>query len=181
MQARSKSLPTVAVFFFFLALAIVFAAPISLSPGDVAANDGDPLHISWILAWDAHQLPRNPSRLFESNAFFPYHSSLAFSEHFVGLAILAAPVFYLSGNALLAQNVALLLTLALSGTAMYLLFSEVFERRDAAVVAGLVYVFHTYNFHEVPRFQLLSIQWMALALLLGLSIPQSDCACSSGR
>lgn len=56
---------TVVVFLFFLALAVVFTAPISLAPHERVANDGDPLHISWILAWDAHQLIRDPVHLFD--------------------------------------------------------------------------------------------------------------------
>jgi hypothetical protein len=156
---------SLAVLLFYSALALVFTAPVSLSPASLAVNDGDPLHISWILAWDAHQLVRDPLHLFDSNSFYPYEESLAFSEHLVVPALLAAPFFYLTGNALLAQNLAVLLTLALSAWTMFLLVREVFGREDAALVAGTVYVFHTYNFHEVARLQLLSIQWWPLALL----------------
>jgi hypothetical protein len=154
-----------AAFGFYLALAVAFTAPVSLSPSELAVNDGDPLHISWILAWDAHQLVRDPLHLFDSNTFFPYPSSLAFSEHLLGPALLAAPFFYITGNALLAQNVALMLTLALSGLAMYLLVREVFESEIGAIVAGTVYAFHSYNFHEAARLQLLSLQWWPLAAL----------------
>lgn len=157
--------PAIAVFFFFFALAVIFTAPVSLAPHERAVNDGDPVHISWILAWDAHQLTSAPFRLFESNSFYPYARSLAFSEHLLSVALIAAPFFFLTGNALFAQNMALLITLALSATAMYLLVREVLERDDAALVAGLVYAFHAYNFHEVPRIQLLSAQWLPLALL----------------
>ncbi len=153
------------VFGFYLALSVVFLAPISLSPEDLAVNDGDPLHISWILAWDAHQAVHHPLRLFDSNSFYPYDSSLAFSEHLLGPALLAAPFFYATGNALLAQNVTLVLTLALSAFAMYLLTREVLGQELGALVAGLVYTFHTYGFHEAPRLQLLSIEWWPLAAL----------------
>ncbi|MGH9332804.1 MAG: hypothetical protein ACRD21_03530, partial [Vicinamibacteria bacterium] len=124
-----------------------------------------PLHISWILAWDAHQLAQDPLALFDSNSFHPYDDSLAFSEHMVVPALLSAPFFYAGGNALLAQNLTVVLTLALSAFAMFLLVREVFGREDAALVAGMVYVFHTYNFHEVARLQLLTIQFWPLALL----------------
>lgn len=153
------------VLFFFLVVAIIFTAPLSLAPHERVVNDGDPLHISWATAWGAHQMVREPWNLFDSNSFFPYASSLAFSDHFLGLALLSAPVFYFSGNALLAQNVALLLTLALSAFGMYVLVSYLTERRDAAVVAGVVYVFHAYTFHEIPRAQVLSIQWLPFMLL----------------
>ncbi len=154
-----------AAFGFYLALSIAFTAPVSLAPSELAVNDGDPLHISWILAWDAHQLVRNPARLFDSNTFYPYPSSLSFSEHLLGPALLAAPFYYATGNALFAQNAALVLTLALSGLAMYLLVREVFGSELGAIVAGTVYAFHSYNFHEAARLQLLSLQWWPLAVL----------------
>ena len=153
------------IFLFFLALAIIFTAPLSLGPHERAANDGDPLHISWILAWDAHQLIRAPLNLFDSNTFYPYEKSLAFSEHFVGIALFAAPFYYLTGNALFAHNMVLLLTIAACGAAMFWLVKEMLGRSDAAIVAGIVYAFNTYNFHEVPRLQLLSAQWLPLAIL----------------
>jgi hypothetical protein len=154
-----------AVFLFYLALSMVFTAPISLRPSDLAVNDGDPLHISWILAWDAHQIARDPLHLFDSNSFYPYPGSLAFSEHLLGPALLAAPFFYATGNALFAQNVAVLLTLSLSAFFMFLLIREVFATELGALVAGVVYAFHAYNFHEVARLQLLSVQWWPLAAL----------------
>lgn len=156
---------SVAVFAFYLSLSVIFTAPVSLLPHRLAVNDGDPLHISWILAWDAHQIVRDPLHLFDSNAFHPYENSLAFSEHLLVPALLAAPFFYATGNALLAQNVAMVLTLALSAFAMFLLVREAFRREDAGLVAGTVYAFHTYFFHEVARLQLLSVQWWPLALL----------------
>lgn len=162
METRASHLT---VFFFFLILAVVFTAPLSLAPHERAVNDGDPLHISWATAWDAHQMVRAPWDLFESNTFFPYRSSLAFSDHFLGLALVSAPVFYLTGNALLAQNVALIVTLALSAFGMYALVVYLTGRKDAAIVAGVVYVFHAYTFHELPRAQVLSTQWLPLMLL----------------
>jgi hypothetical protein len=162
---RGSSPGPLAVLGFYLALAVAFTAPVSLKPGELAVNDGDPLHISWILAWDAHQLVRDPLHLFESNTFFPYSASLAFSEHLLGPALLAAPFFFATGNALFAQNAALVLTLALCGFAMYLLLREILAIDFGALVAGVVYAFHSYGFHEAARLQLLSLQWWPLAAL----------------
>ena len=152
-------------FCFFLAIAFIFTAPLSLSPASQAANEGDPLHISWILAWVAHQLTTNPFRLFDSNAFYPYPTSLAFSEHLTVEALMVGPIYLVSGNALLAQNIAVLLALALSGWAMFLLLREMIGYRDAALIGGMLYAFHSYTLHEVPRVQVLSIQWWPLAIL----------------
>ena len=152
-------------FCFFLAIAFIFTAPLSLSPASQAVNEGDPLIISWTLAWVAHQLTTNPFRLFDSNAFYPYPTSLAFSEHLTVEALMVGPIYLVSGNALLAQNIAVLLALALSGWAMFLLLREMIGHRDAALIGGMLYAFHSYTLHEVPRVQVLSIQWWPLAIL----------------
>ena len=153
------------VFCFYLAMALIMVAPLSLSPATRAANEGDPLHISWILAWVTHQLTSNPLQLFESNAFYPYPSSLAFSEHLTAQAVMASPIYLLSGNALLAQNITVLLTLALAGWAMFLLLREVIGHRDAALIGGLLYAFNGYTLQQIPRLNILSIQWWPLAVL----------------
>ena len=155
----------VGVFLFFVALAIVSTAPVSLAPHRLAMDDGDPLIGSWILAWSAHRVVRDPAHLFDANTFYPYEDSLAFSEHLFVPALLSAPFFYATGNALFAHNLTVILTLALSAWAMYLLVKEVLGRADAALVAGMIYGFQTYNMHEAARVQIVSLQWWPLALV----------------
>ena len=62
------------------------------------------------------------------------------------------------------MRVALLaLALALSGWAMFFFLREAFGRTDAALVGGMLYAFHSYTLHEIPRLQILSLQWWPLA------------------
>ena len=104
-----------------------------------------------------------PLQLFDSNSFHPYERSLVFSEHLLAQAVMVAPIQLLTGNALLAQNVATLLALALSGWAMFFFLREAFGREDAALVGGMLYAFHSYTLFELPRLQVLSMQWWPLA------------------
>ncbi len=53
----------------------------------------------WILAWDAHALATAPFSVFQGNMFYPARDVLASSEHLLGLAPVAAPVFLARGNA----------------------------------------------------------------------------------
>ena len=71
-------------------LATLWAAPVVFYPHERVFNLGDPLHLAWVMAWDAHQLVRDPLGLFDSNAFFPYGRSLTFSDHLLPEALLAA-------------------------------------------------------------------------------------------
>ena len=65
----------------------------------------------------------------------------------------------------LAYDLVVILTMALSAWGMYLLVKEVLGRADVAVLAGTIYVFHTYGLHEAARVQIISLQWWPLALL----------------
>ena len=72
----------------------------------------DPLLSTWILWWNAHHLPF-VGAWWDGLSFFPGHGSLAFSDHSVGLELIAGPVQWLGGTPILAYNVTLLSSLVL--------------------------------------------------------------------
>lgn len=149
----------------YLAVAVLWAAPASLSPWDAVPDLGDPVHLSYVMAWDAHQLVRAPWALFDSNSFHPYPKSLTFGDHLLPEAIVVAPAFWATGNAILASNLAVLLALTLSALTMFLLVRRVTGSPPAAFLAGLAYAFNSFTRHELPRAHVLNIQWWPLALL----------------
>src|SRR5919109_5281469 len=65
---------------------------------------GDPLLVTWILAWGSHALTTDPLNLFNANIFYPVQNTLALSEHMVGVVPLFAPVYLLTGNPIFAYN-----------------------------------------------------------------------------
>lgn len=148
----------------YVALAIAWAAPSSLSPAETVPNYGDPLHLAWVMAWDAHQIARHPLALFEGNAFYPHVHSLAFGDHLLPEALLVAPVSWATGNAVLASNVGVVAALALSAAAVFVLVSSLTGSPGAAWVAGLAYAFNSFTLHELPRVHVLNVQWWPLAL-----------------
>jgi hypothetical protein len=90
---------------------------------------------AWILAWDVHALLHEPSRLFQAPAFHPLPDVLAFSENLLLPAVLSAPGQWLSGP-VLGYNLALLVSLIVSGVGVQLLVRRVSGARLAAFVAG---------------------------------------------
>jgi hypothetical protein len=149
----------------YAVLAAVWGAPSTLAPTERVPDLGDPLHLGWIMAWDAHQIVRKPWALFESNSFYPYPHSLAFADHLLPEALLVAPVFWITGNAVLAYNAAVVLALTLSALALFLLARAMGLCDTAAFVGGLVYAFNSFTLHEVARVHVLSVQWWPLALV----------------
>ena len=149
----------------FAILTLVFAHPVVFHVADSIANYGDPLLNTWILAWDAHQLVRDPLELFNANNFYPYPATLAYSENLLGIALLAAPIVLGTGNPVLAHNLAVLASFLLSGLGAYLLARYLTGSRRAALIAGIIFAFAAYRLNGISQLQNLTIQWLPFAFL----------------
>ncbi|MGI8687142.1 MAG: hypothetical protein ACR2M3_01065 [Thermomicrobiales bacterium] len=131
----------------------------------VADTVGDPLLNAWTLRWVQHALVTQPGHLYDGNMFAPNLRSLAFSELLLPQAITAWPVWLVSHDALLTSNVTLLATYPLCGIAMYALCRSLGAVRGAAFIAGLAYAFAPFRMDNNAHLQVLSMQWMPLAIL----------------
>ena len=147
-------------------LALLLTHPLIFHLNQAVPHDiGDPLLNTWILAWDSHALLTRPLSLFQANIYHPLPNTLAFSEHLISTALLALPLQLLLGEPVVAYNLSLLATFPLTGFGMYLLTRRWTRRRGPAIVAGLIFAFGPYRFAALAHLQLLTIQWLPLALL----------------
>src|SRR6185503_13066073 len=124
----------------------------------------DTLLNAWIIGWDADRFRHGLRGLWDAPIYFPYHSTLAFSENLLGIAWLVAPVYWVTGNAVLAYNVAFWLSFAIAGLGMYLLVRELTDSRAAAAVAGTFYAFCPFRFAQISHIQMVATGWLPLAL-----------------
>jgi len=159
---RGEWLWVPALFLAFTALMTwqQLAAPYSV--GDT----GDPLFSIWRLSWVAHQLPRDPLRLFDANIFYPELRTLAYSDAMLATALMAAPLLWLGVHQVLVYNILLVLSFAASGVAMYALARALTGDRAAAFVAGVAFAFYPFRFEHYSHLELQVTFWMPLALLL---------------
>jgi len=139
--------------------------PSGLHPQDTISDVGDPLHLAYILAWNAHQLVTDPFRLFDANSFHPWSGSLAFADHLLPESLLVAPVQWLFGNAVLAYNLAVFVGLFLSALFMRWLILDATGNAKAALVAAIVYAFNGFTLVEANRLQVIHLQWWPVALV----------------
>src|SRR2546425_3519412 len=149
----------------FAALAVIMTWPLVARatralPGDL----GDPLLNAWILGWDAQRLAHGLIGFWDAPILYPTRHTLAYSEHLLGIAVFVAPIYWASGNAVLAYNLAFIGSYVLAGTGMYLLARDLCGRRDAAVIAALVFAFGPYRAGHVSHLQVLVSGWMPIAL-----------------
>ncbi len=146
-------------------ITIGLAYPLSLHPHSHLLNyDSDAKLIQWILGWDIHAFVTQPLHLFDANIFAPLPNTLAYAEHLIGSAILAAPIVWLTDNYFLATNLIALASIPLSGLGTYLLARRVGASRPAAFLAGLIFAFAAPRFFRLGQLQLTTIQWMPFCL-----------------
>jgi F5/8 type C domain len=129
----------------------------------VPSDLGDPLLSTAILWWNAHVLPLT-ERWWNGFAFAPATGTLAFSDHRLGLSLIASPLQWLGLTPLTAYNIVLLLTFPLCAIAAHILAFTLTKRHDAAAICGLAYGFNPFRISHLSHLELLAGFAMPLAL-----------------
>ncbi len=115
--------------------------PLAAHLRDRVADRGDPMLLSWILPWTIRALFTQPLQLFQGNIFYPEPNTLAYADHMVAAAPIAAPAWLLTGDGILVNNVTVILLIALGGWSAYRLAFDVTGSRAGAAVAGAIFAF----------------------------------------
>jgi hypothetical protein len=145
-----------------LTLAYTWPLPRHLLDG-VAHDAGDPILNAWILWWSTKAVPLTAA-WWNAPIFYPAPGAIAFSEHLLGEAVLAAPIIAATGNALAGYNVALIASYLFCGLGAHFLAYTITRRHDAAFVAGVAYAFAPYRLAQVPHIQVMSSYWAPVCL-----------------
>jgi hypothetical protein len=147
-------------------LAVAHTWPLATAPATLSRNDnGDAQLNAWILAWVAHQLPRDPLHLFDANIFHPERDTLAFSEPLIVPAVLGAPVAWLGGSPVLVYNLMMMLGFALTAFAGFTLMYRWTGDRTASMLTGSMLAFNTHTLTRLAHVQALHLYGLPLALL----------------
>ena len=150
----------------FVALTLALNAALLPHLADaLPGNLGDPMLNALILGWVSEAMVSHPWDLWDAPIFHPHPNTLAYSEHLLGVAAFVAPIYWLTGNAVLTYNVAFLAGYAFAGLAMFVLVRRLTGRTDAALIAGALFACSPYlSSSQVARVQMLTCGWSALAL-----------------
>ena len=152
-------------FLAYTALTLLLFAPLLPHLGSGLHDRSDTALNTWIIAWQAHVLPRAPLALFDAPIFHPLPNALALSEILWPVAPLAVPLLAATDNPVLVYNLFFLAAFPLAGLGAYLLALRITGHRLAAFLAGLIYAFSPHQFGHLSQLQLLSIAWLPLTLL----------------
>lgn len=149
----------------FAVLAVVHTWPLASNPAHLSRVDnGDYVLNSWAISWVAHQLPRNPARLFDANIFYPEPLTLAYSESMIVQGVLAMPIRAMGGSPVLAYNIVLMAGLALTSWAFWLLIRQWTGDTAAAYVGGSLAGFNAAVLVRLPHLQTQHLEFVPLML-----------------
>jgi hypothetical protein len=128
----------------------------------------DPLLNVWRMQWNGRAFLSGPqaiAKLFDTNIFYPFPLTLAYSEHFLMMSAEALPFLLLADSHLVGMNLRALMTFVLSGYGMYLCVTAWSGNRQAGLLAGILYAFSPYRLGQLNHLELLVTEWMPLTLL----------------
>ena len=151
----------------YVLASVVMGREVLAHLGDSIANDaGDPILTTTILHWVATHVPYTDA-WYQFPIFYPSRDTLTFSEHLLGVGVLAAPIEWLTGSPIVAYNLTLVASFALSAAAMFALGWRLTRSVPASFLAGLAYGFAPYRISQLPHIQM-EVLWYAPLALLGL-------------
>ena len=151
----------------FLLLTVLHTWPLASAPARLSRNDnGDCQLNQWIVAWIAHQLPRDPLRLFDANIFHPEPRTLAFSEPLLVPALIGMPLRALGASTLLTYNALLLLGFFVTGLSGFFVAWRFTGDFTAGLLGGSLLAFNAQSLTRLPHLQAHHLEWLPLALLL---------------
>jgi hypothetical protein len=159
-----KLVRELALFAFYLGLAVAVTWPLVRELPTAVADPGDPLFIAWVLDWVCHALTHDPLHLFNAPIFHGGIYPLAYSEHMTGIALFVLPFHLAGANAVALYGIALLLGFAFAGYGANILARVVTGNGAAALVAGIVFGFASFPISHIQHVQIVWSGWLPLML-----------------
>ena len=150
----------------YLAVTLVMATSfIDLRELSTASFENDGRLIVWTLAWATHAI-RGGLPLFAANIYFPAPDALAYTEHMLGIGLLALPLSFMTSNPVLVFSVLWLAAFWTNAMAAHWLALRFTGRHLAAVAGGLVFAWTFFRNAHLAHLQLQWTAWLPLSLVL---------------
>lgn len=147
-------------------MAVAHTWPLASAPGALSRHDnGDALLNEWAVAWVQHQLPRDPGHLFDANIFHPEPNTLAFSEHLFVQAIVGLPLARAGLSTTAVHNLLIIIGLALTGWAAYLMMARWTGDSLPAVLSGCLMAFNAHTLTRLAHLQAMHVEFLPLAVI----------------
>lgn len=162
---RSRKVKLLA-FILFAVLTLMMTYPTVLKMGSSVKDIGDPLHLTWVMAWNVKKITHlDLQNYFNTNIFFPHKRTLAYSEVLFLQSLVALPALLVSRNPVFAYNFILLLSFLTSGFGAYLLAHHLTSSTSGGIIAGIIYAFSPFMFLHLGHMQIITAGGIPLVFL----------------
>jgi len=149
----------------FVVLTVAMTWPQAALLSKAVHDSDDPLLSIWRISWIAHILPESPSNLLNGNIFYPEKRTLAYTDSVLLEGLAAAPFIWAGVSPVTTYNALLLLSIALSGWAMWRYALYLTGNNGASILAGIVFAFVPYRFDHMHHLELQATIFLPLTLL----------------
>ena len=162
MTPRVRSL---GVALLFVVLTVMMTWPQAAHMSSYVYDADDPLLSIWRISWIAHILPAHPLELFNGNIFYPEPRTLAYTDSVLLQGLVGAPLIWAGVSNVAVYNTLLLLSIGLSGWAMWRYALHLTGDTVAAFLAGIIFAFVPYRFDHFHHLELQATVFLPLTLL----------------
>jgi hypothetical protein len=149
----------------FVALTIAMTWPQASNLSTRVYDSDDPLLSIWRISWIAHILPTSPANLLNGNIFHPEPRTLAYTDAVLLEGLAGAPLIWSGVSQVTTYNLLLLLSIALSGWAMWRYAFYLTGHSAAAILAGITFAFAPFRFDHLHHLELQATIFLPLTLL----------------
>ena len=154
-----------AVLLLFAGLTVFMTWPQARDLSSRVHDSDDTLLSIWRISWIAHILPISPGDLLNGNIFYPERRTLAYTDSVILQGLAAAPLIWAGVPPVAVYNLLILLSIALSGWAMWLYATYLTGSALAGIVAGTVFAFVPFRFDHFMHLELQATFFLPLTLL----------------
>ena len=162
---KSNAVRSAGIALLFGALTVAMTWPQTALLSRAVYDSDDPLLSIWRISWIAHILPESPTNLLNGNIFYPEKRTLAYTDSVLLEGLAGAPLIWAGVSPVTTYNLLLLLSIALSGWAMWRYARHLTGSDGAAILAGIVFAFVPYRFDHMHHLELQATIFLPLTLL----------------
>lgn len=160
-----RILPFIFALVYFILATLYITYPLIVHLSNLIVEPTDGLYINWIINWNIHSFTNNIANIFNTNIFYPYQNTLAYSDIYITSALLAFVPTKIIGEPAVAYNFIFIFSLISFGFSTYLLSQYITKNHLASVISGTLVSFSAYTLTKPMHIQLLNIGWVPLSIL----------------
>lgn len=152
-------------FLIFFIVVAYLTYPLIFHMGDLVTGYGDEFVIAWIQNWVIHSLTTNPLGIWNTNTYFPYLNSWAYSDLLITSSIFAIIPLHIIGQPIATFNFTVISSFILVGFSVFLLCYYLTKDFFASFFAGVLVIFCPALIQYNVHIQMLASEWIPLSIL----------------